>query len=518
MTLSSASAERTSTAVFFCASTYFVHFLSLGFSSFPLQTHLRTQLSPSTASILAGLIPIAACTTYFLFRFAESKGWTHHPQRALFVAAIGVAIMQCLLGFRLQAIAAGHSILGPAFDVALCLLLLGAAQSSVMTLLNHIGVATMGSLAYTVRAAGSAGYMFALMVMGSISADWFVVEEDHLYVGATISVFHCLLSAAAWRFVPVAETKAPEKPVASTSSGKTAASWDWIGLLALVWLVAVCEMSYGLYSHEFLTKTFGGLGYFVFAGAVAIEIALLMAMPLFPRFKSKLLFVGPMGWMILFAGCVTAMTGFPALGWCGLFLALNCPFQIAANEHAHRMKASVMGAASMTLAQSLGYVTAAGLSSGIAKWSESMQVSRWMILPGMPAPLWATVFIFATLALLLALRKLARENTSLDIHDLGQASRVSGSGAIASIQESAHDFESDFGTDHASADAEDIHVVVLDSLPGGVSIVAQASSDAGEFVGSYANAHAGTADQNPSIDLASDHFGRDRLGKVREIA
>ncbi len=96
-----------------------------------------------------------------------------------------------------------------------------AAQSSVMTLLNHIGVATMGSLAYTVRAAGSAGYMFALMVMGSISADWFVVEEDHLYVGATISVFHCLLSAAAWRFVPVAETKAHEKPVASTSTGKT---------------------------------------------------------------------------------------------------------------------------------------------------------------------------------------------------------------------------------------------------------------------------------------------------------
>lgn len=518
MTLSSASAERTSTAVFFCASTYFVHFLSLGFSSFPLQTHLRTQLTPSTASVLAGLIPIAACTTYFLFRFAESKGWMHQPQRALFVAAIGVAIMQCMLGVRLQAIAAGNSILGPAFDVALCLLLLGAAQSSVMTLLNHIGVATMGSLAYTVRAAGSAGYMFALMVMGAVSAEWFVVEKHHLYVGATISVFHCLLSAGAWWLVPVAESKAPEKPVTRSSTGKSAASWDWIGLLALVWLVAVCEMSYGLYSHEFLTKTFGGLGYFVFAGAVAIEIALLMAMPLFPRFKSKLLFVGPMGWMFLFAGCVTAMTGFPVLGWCGLFLALNCPFQISANEHAHRMKASVMGAASMTLAQSLGYVTAAWLSSGIARWSESMQISQWTNLPGMPAPLWATVFVFASLALLLALRKLARENTSLNIHDLGQSGCVSGSGAIASIQEGSHDFESEFGTDHASADAEDVHVVVLDTLPGRVGVVADASADAGEFVGSYAHADAGTADQDPAIDLASDHFGRDRLGKVREIA
>jgi hypothetical protein len=442
----------------------------------------------------------------------------HHPQRALFVAAIGVAIMQFMLGIRLQAIAAGDSILGPAFDIAFCLLLLGAVQSSVMTLLNHIGVATMGSLAYTVRAAGSAGYMFALMVMGAISAEWFVVEKHHLYVGAAISVVHCVLSAGAWWLVPVVEKSLPDKPSFQATATRTKLNWDWIGLLALVWLVAVCEMSYGLYSHEFLTKTFGGLGYFVFAGAVAIEIALLMAMPLFPRFKSKLLFVGPVGWMILFAGCVTSMTGFPALGWCGLFLALNCPFQISANEHAHRMKPSVMGVASMTLAQSLGYVTAAGLSSGIAKWLESWSGGRFSELPGMPAPLWTAMFLFATLALLFAVRKLTRENASLDIDDFSQSSRVPGSGAVASIQESSHDLERDFRADNPGADTEDIHVVVLDSLTGGVGVVAEASSDTGKLVGGYAHPHPRAADQDPSINLASNHFGRDRFGEVREIA
>ncbi|AMV34015.1 hypothetical protein VN12_17935 [Pirellula sp. SH-Sr6A] len=518
MTLSSASAERTPTAIFFCATTYFVHFLSLGFSSFPLQTHLRTQLSPATASVLAGLIPIAACTTYFLFRFAESKGWMHQPQRALFVAAIGVAMMQGMLGFRLEAIAEGSAFFGPAIDVALCLLLLGAAQSSVMTLLNHIGVATMGSLAYTVRAAGSAGYMFALMVMGAISAEWFVVEKHHLYVGSVVSAMHCLLAAGAWWLVPIAENE-PAPPTASATGPVTSSlSWEWIGLLALVWLVAICEMSYGLYSHEFLTKTFGGLGYFVFAGAVAIEIALLMAMPLFPRLKSRLLFVGPLGWMILFAGCVTAMTGIPALGWCGLFLALNCPFQISANEHAHRMRPSVMGVASMTLAQSLGYITAAGLASGIAKGSEGFLREIGWSVPGMPAPLWATVFLSAAAALALALRKLARQNTSLDIHDFGQASCVAGSGAVASIQEGTNDFEGDFRPDDASTDAQDVHVVVLDPLAGRVSVMAEASPDAGEFVGRYTYTDSRAANQDPSIDLARDHFGSDRLGEVREIA
>lgn len=505
---------RTITAVFFSASTYFVHFLALGFSSFPLQTHLRKTLSPATASMVAGLIPIAACATYFLLRFAESKGWTKYPQRTQFVAAVGVAIMQCVLGFRLQGLAEGHSFFGPAIDIALCLLLLGCLQSSVMTLLNHISIATMGSLAYTVRASGSAGYMVALMIMGAIGGDWFNIEKQHLFVGSCISVLHCLLALGSCFFVPEhPEVPALPKQNAPKTPSTTSQKLEWMGLLALVWLVAVCEMSYGLYSHEFLTNTYGEFGYFIFATAVGVEIAILLVIPIFPQLKKRLLFVGPLGWTILFIGCIASMFGMPALGFCGIALALNCPFQISANEHAHRMNPSVMGIASMTLAQSLGYVTAAILSSVCSRITILEQ-----LLPTMPATLWILVLPLATLSLVLSVRKLARENASLDIDDLGQSSGMAGSGGIPSIEKSPSDFEGDFRTNHTSPDAEDVHIVVLDPLASRVSVVTQASTNAREFVSSHADAHTRTADEDASIDFTRQDSGRDRLSKVREIA
>lgn len=419
--MTSSSTGRTLTAVFFSATTYFVHFIALGFSSFPLQTHLRTQLTPATASVLAALIPIAACATYFVFRFAESRQWTRHPQKVLLVASIGVAVMQALLGYRLNSLAQGNSWFGPVVDVALSLLLLGCAQSSVMTMLNHIGVATMGALAYTVRAAGSAGYMCALMIMGWLGGESFNVESNHLYVGSVISIAHCLLVLAACFMIPIEPHVAP---VPSTnaldredgSRGDPASAggrFEWYSLLALVWLVALCEMAYGLYSHEFLTKTFGAMGYFVFAAAVAIEIALLVAMPMFPKFKSKLLFVGPLGWTILFTGCVATLTGIPAFGLAGLALALNCPFQISANEHAHRLRPSVMGVASLTLAQSLGYVTAAGLSSGISNWVSWMEIQPVGGIFPMPVIFWVLMIPLSLVALGIAIRKVVVNSKSV---------------------------------------------------------------------------------------------------------
>ena len=414
--MTSSSTGRTLTAVFFSATTYFVHFVSLGFSSFPLQTHLRSQLTPSTASVLAALIPIAACATYFVFRFAEAKQWTRHPQRVLLVASIGVALMQFLLGYRLYSLAQGDSWIGPVFDVALSLLLLGCAQSSVMTMLNHIGVATMGSLAYTVRAAGSAGYMFALMIMGWLGGESFNVEKQHLFVGAVISVAHCALVAVSCFMLPSVAASAEPVPKPHSLDSKPAnaggpakSNFEWYSLLALVWLVAMCEMSYSLYSHEFLTKTFGAMGYFVFAAAVAIEIGLLVAMPLFPKFKSKLLFVGPLGWTILFSGCVATLTGIPAFGLAGLALALNCPFQISANEHAHKMRPSVMGVASLTLAQSIGYVTAAGLSSVISNWVDWMDFQPFQGVFPMPVIFWLLMIPMSLIGLGLAVRKLLRQ-------------------------------------------------------------------------------------------------------------
>ncbi len=434
MSTSSSPSERTAAAIFFSGSTYFIHFLGLGFASFPLQTHLRQVLTPASASLVASLIPIAACMTYFFFRFADARGWTRSPQRVLFFVAVGVAAMQCVLGWRLRAVSLDQSIVAPAIDVAICLLMLGCVQSSCMTLLNHIGVATMGTLAYTVRAAGSAGYMVALILMGLLEHGDGKISEAHLYVGATISLAHaCLAFASALYSENLTKTKqarqaisAPEctttvhqefrkqshdKPTSKLRS-KSSLTLEWAGLLVLVWMVAMCEMSYGLYSHEFLTKTYGNFGYFVFAIAVGIEIALLVAMPLFPRFKQQLLFVGPVGWIMLFSGCLIAVSGWQPMGVFAIALALNCPFQISANEHAHRMNSSIMGVASMTLAQSLGYVSATFISATISKFAAG------------PAALWSIMIPVSIAALSLSTWKLRHSAVSeeapgvriLDVH------------------------------------------------------------------------------------------------------
>jgi len=492
---SSESTERSNAAIFYAAATYFVHFLALGFSSFPLQTHLRNVLTPTTASLIASIIPLASCLTYFMFRFAERKGWARSPRWMLFCSSIGLALLQLLLGWRMNQTAEGDFVIGPLVDVAICLLMLGCVQSSVMTLLNHICVSTLGDYAYTVRAAGSAGYMVAVMLMGAIGRTGDEIARWHLFIGSAISIGHAMLAFAAWvvlraedsrlerqqminqsaevlnstRSVPTDHSKgSPHKDTHSRS--------NWFELLAIVWLVAICEMSYGLYAHEFMTKTFGNLGYFVFSSAIAVEIALLLVMPFFPQLKAKLLFVGPFGWLLLFSGCIVATQGIASFGLFGIALALNCPFQISTNEHAHRINSSVMGVASMTLAQSLGYVTATIIASIAASFRAG------------PMLLWLSVLPLSVLALVLAVRKLARKDPALDVDNLGKPSGVAGGWAVLSPKERSDDFESKLGTDHASSNAQDVHIVVLDPLPSGVGVMTKASTDSREFVRS--NAHA----------------------------
>jgi hypothetical protein len=506
--------ERTASAIFFSGATYFVHFLALGFSSFPLQTHLRKVLTPSSASLVASIIPIAACITYFLFRFAESRGWMKSPRLVLFGVSAGVATLQLLLGWRLHQTTNGSVLLGAVTDIAICMLMLGCVQSSAMTLLNHIGVSTMGDYAYSVRAAGSAGYMVALLLMGSFGSDVQLVADYHLFIGATVSFCHALVAFFAWMLLPsfgeasrsphestlvrdrgqakahsVSEMKTSVESDASAFNNAVSGSrtkpsaqagyekMEWFGLLLLVWMVAICEMSYGLYAHEFLTSTYGSYGYFVFAGAVAIEIGLLVAMPFVPRLKRQLLFVGPLGWLLLFSGCLMATQGFGAFGLMAMALALNCPFQISTNEHAHRMNPSVMGVASMTLAQSIGYTTATVIASVAASISIG------------PVILWSLAIPLAMLALVLAVRKLARENAAFDVHNFCEPSRVPGSGTVASAEKRPNDFERGFRADDSCTDAEDVHVVVLDALASGVGVMAEASPDSGKLVRRHAHAN-----------------------------
>ena len=412
------------------------------------------------------------------------------PRWVLFCVSVGVAILQLLLGWRMHQTTMGNVFLGSIADIAICMLMLGCVQSSAMTLLNHIGVSTMGDYAYSVRAAGSAGYMVALLLMGSFGSNVQLVADYHLFIGATVSLCHAVFAFFSWRqlpssveshvMIPKSSPSLDPKIAVAKKNSVTHASnqnLEWFGLLLLVWMVAICEMSYGLYAHEFLTTTYGNYGYFVFAGAVAIEIAVLLAMPFLPSLKRQLLFVGPLGWILLFSGCLMATQGFGACGLFSMFLALNCPFQISTNEHAHRMNPSVMGVASMTLAQSLGHTTATLFASTAALFSVG------------PIALWSIALLLALLALVLAVRKLTREYAAFDVDNLGESGSVARSGGIASSQERANDFESGLRPDDACSDAEDVHVIVLDALASGVSVMAKTSTDSGKLVRRHANAN-----------------------------
>jgi len=394
--------------------------------------------------------------------------------------------MQLLLGWRMHQTAVGNVFLGPVLDIAMCVLLLGCVQSSTMTLLNHIGVSTMGDHAYSVRAAGSAGYMVALLLMGSVGSSAETVADYHLFLGATISVCHAIFAFLAWQLLPPSKetykvirnsADTTTKSVPRQKSAQLGDRWEWFGLLLLVWMVAICEMSYGLYAHEFLTTTYGNYGYFVFAGAVAIEIGVLIAMPFLPRLKRQLLFVGPLGWVLLFSGCLMATQGFGAFGLFAVALALNCPFQISTNEHAHRMNPTVMGVASMTLAQSIGHTTATLIAALASRYGVG------------PAPLWFVALPLATLALVLAIRKLARQDAAFDINNLGESSGVTGGRAVPCSEKRPDDLEGRFRANDACSDAEDIHIIVLDALASGVSVVAKTGADTGKLVRRHANAN-----------------------------
>ena len=518
----------TPATVFFSVACYFVFFLSLGFSSFPLQTHLRHTLPAQTASLLAGLIPIAACGTYFLARFAESRGYLRYPQRALLAAAVGVAVMQGSLGIVLSFVASGKVFVSPAIDIGVCLLALGSAQSCMITLLNHNAVASLGSLAYAARASGSAGYMFAVVFMGATGNRFLNIESQHLFAGSAISAATCLLALVGCFVIrPTSTEISPEAkangPGQSSQDKDLSGGWQWYGLVATVFMVAVCEMSFGIYSHEFLTTRLGSLGYYQFALGIALEIAILVTIPVFPWVRRSLLIVGPVGWLILFSGCLMSMSVSPVLGWASLALCLNCPFQISANENALRFKPSLVGVATLTLAQSLGYVTAACGSSILASNLTSIESLLGIGRFSMPTPLWIAVMPLAIAALLISLKIVfAREKTgrnpAFDVSDFGHSGSVPGGRAVASSQESLDNFKGNFGPNNPSPDAEDVHVVVLHSLASRVGVVAETGSDSRKFVGSDAHSHTGSANQNAAIDLSLEKFGGDQFRKIREIA
>jgi hypothetical protein len=346
---------------------FFLHFLSLGFAVFPLQTHLRQVHPVATASIIASVIPVAGLLTLLFFRFAERRQWTQYPTRLLLLAAICVAILQPTLGWQLSMTRAQANLLPAFLETSLCLLALASAHACCMNLLNHLAVANLANHAYSARAAGSAGYAVAILATAAFLSDEQAVIEYHLFLAASCAVAHSLFIASSLLIAhknqshrtapsaPPGQTPSPITPSPSAPKHSPQSdSWRWKALILLVALTAFCEAAFGLYSHEFLTRTYGDSGYYLFALTIFLETALLLGLPFLPKIRKRLLFVGPLGWLVLLTGCLLAQSGWPIFGALAVAMALNCPFQVACNENSHAIRPQISGLATIALAQALG--------------------------------------------------------------------------------------------------------------------------------------------------------------------
>lgn len=114
--------------------------------------------------------------------------------------------------------------------------------------------------------------------------------------------------------------------------------------------------------------------------------------------------------------------------------------------------------------------------------------------------------------------ELARKHAAFDIQDFLQPPGMARCWAVASAKKRSDDLEGELRPDDPSPDAQNIHIVVLDTLPSRVSVMAQAGPNAWEFVGSDADPHPRTTHQNPAIDLPSEDLPSHRLREIREIA
>jgi hypothetical protein len=408
---------------------FFLHFLSLGFAVFPLQTHLRQVHPVATASIIASVIPVAGLLTLLFFRFAERRQWTQYPTRLLLLAAICVAILQPTLGWQLSMTRAQANLLPAFLETALCLLALASAHACCMNLLNHLAVANLATHAYSARAAGSAGYAVAILATAALLSDEQAVIDYHLFLAASCAVAHCLFIAASLLIanrhrsedssLKTAKMSQSHRPAPTTPPSHRAPghrdpnpsapghrepvhspqpdSWRWRALILLVALTAFCEAAFGLYSHEFLTRTYGDTGYYLFALTIFLETALLLGLPFLPNIRKRLLFVGPLGWLVLLTGCLLAQAGWPIFGALAIAMALNCPFQVACNENAHAIRPQISGLATIALAQALGVFCSQWTSALLNRFIlPKTSLQPWTIL-------WISTLGVALVGLLLAL-------------------------------------------------------------------------------------------------------------------
>jgi len=84
-------------------------------------------------------------------------------------------------------------------------------------------------------------------------------------------------------------------------------------------------------------------------------------------------------------------------------------------------------------------------------------------------------------------------------------------------QERLHEVPGHAGPHRAATDADDVHVVVLDPLPGGKVIMDQRGTNTRHLVGADGGAHAAAADGHAALDRPRRHSLGERDDEVRIV-
>ena len=85
------------------------------------------------------------------------------------------------------------------------------------------------------------------------------------------------------------------------------------------------------------------------------------------------------------------------------------------------------------------------------------------------------------------------------------------------VEKGPDDHFGDFGADDPGAEAEDIGVVVLDTLGGGIHIVAEGGTNPGHFIRGHTGADAAAAQEDAAVRLLLQHGVTDRFREIGVI-
>ena len=84
-------------------------------------------------------------------------------------------------------------------------------------------------------------------------------------------------------------------------------------------------------------------------------------------------------------------------------------------------------------------------------------------------------------------------------------------------EEGPHEFPCERMTDHETAEADQIEIIIFDSLMRGEGIVDEAGADAGHFVGDDACADATAADRHSTLHFSGGNGTRQRHDEIRVV-